>query len=372
MKRILALLLALCLLFGLCACRKKPNDSATGDSTQDSSTQDSSSNTSEDTTEDSSQENTEDNTPPPVLYRHPLTGAPLEQPWSGKFTAVMINNLKYAMPQHGISQADILYEVEVEGDITRCMALFSDLSKVGVIGPIRSARTAFNSISVSFDAPLVHCGGSNLALNGMYGDYNDTIANWQHIDQAYNGKYFYRDSERYNNGYAWEHTLFTKGESLQQAMEAKGYNKPTDKSFGLQFSENVILNGEKAEEIVVKFKFGKTTKFVYNTETQRYKMIQHGKDNVDGNTGEAVTFKNVIAIYTKQWYADSAGHKYYDTIGSGEGYAAINGQIVPILWSREGLRKPFIYTLKDGTPLTLDVGTTYVALVGIKNPISYN
>ena len=370
MKRIIALLLVLCMLLCLCACRKKPDDSATDNSSSEeiesSSSEESSSSSSSDTSEE-----LVDNTPPPVLYRHPLNGYALEQPWSGKVTAVMINNLKYAMPQHGISQADILYEIEVEGDITRCLALFSDLSQVGAIGPVRSARTAFNSVAVSFDAVIAHCGGSNLALKGMYGAYNDTIANWQHIDEAYNSKYFYRDKERLQNNYSWEHTLFTKGESLQQAMVDKGYNKPTDKEFGLQFSENIVLNGEKAEEIVVKFKFGKTTKFTYDTALGKYKMYQHGKDNIDGNTGEVVSFKNVIAIYTKEWYHTDGLLKLYDTIGNGEGYAAINGQIVPILWSREGLRHPFKYTLKDGTPLTLNAGNTYVALVGIKHELSY-
>lgn len=364
MKRIIALLLAICLL--MCACGKKKKTDATEGSTGES--------VSQDNTQESAQDNTEESKNQEVLYRHPLTGAPLEAPWSGQVTAVMINNLKYAMPQCGISQADLFYEIEVEGDITRCLAVFSDVSKVGIIGPVRSARTAFNSVAVSYDAPLVHCGGSpGLALAGRYGATADTISNWEHIDQAAGAtsQYFFRDTERYNNGYSWEHTLFTKGESLQAALEAKGYNTPTDKGFGLQFADGVVLNGEKAEEITIKFKYGKPSKFIYDAQAQQYKFYQHGQDHIDANTGKVVTFKNVIAIYTNQWYAADGMHKFYDTIGKGDGYAAINGKIVPISWSRESLRSPYTYTLQDGTPLTLDVGTTYVAVVGIKNPIAY-
>ncbi|MBR2937144.1 MAG: DUF3048 domain-containing protein [Oscillospiraceae bacterium] len=307
-----------------------------------------------------------------VSFRHPLTGVPLEQPWSGQLTAVVINNLKKAMPQRGISKADIFYEVEVEGDITRCLAVFSDFTDVDVIGPIRSARTYFSSLAVSYDAPLVHCGGSpGLALAGRYGASGDTIDNWEHIDQGANGQYFYRDMDRYSSGYAYEHTLFTTGEKLQKAMEANGYNTPDSKSFGLLFDEGVTLNGQTANEVTVKFKGGKTTTFTFDTEKQLYKMYQHGQDHIDGNTNEVVTFKNVIAIYTNQTYHSDGYHKFYDTIGSGEGYAAINGQIVPIKWSRESLRTNYTYTLADGTPLTLDVGTTYIALVGIKHDIAY-
>lgn len=360
MKRIAVLVLILSLLLSGCSCSKDPT------------------NTSEPTasTAESTQETTQEATKPTPgesgTYRHPLTGMPLDAPWSGQVTAVVINNLKAAMPQHGISQADIFYEVEVEGDITRCLAIFTDLSSVSVIGPIRSARTYYNSLAVSYDAPLVHCGGSpGLALAGRYGATADTIANWEHIDQADNGKYFYRDKDRQNSGYSYEHTLFTKGELLQQAMDAKGYNTPTDKTFGLQFDDSVTLKGDNAEEIKVKFKSGKVTTFVYSESTQNYKMIQHGKDNVDGNTGNVVTFKNVIAIYTNQWYHSDGTHKFYDTIGSGKGYAAINGKIVPILWSRESLRSPYTYTLEDGTPLILEAGNSYIALVGIKHEIAY-
>ncbi len=382
MKRIVVLLLILCLL--LCACNLRQGtpdtiggtqastgEDTTQDTTQDN-TQDTTQGTIQDTTLDSTQDSTTEETQvQQVLYRHPLTGAALESPWSGQVTAVVINNLWKAMPQYGISQADMFYEVEVESGITRCLALYTDLSNVGVIGPVRSARTAFNSIAVSFDAPIMHCGGSSFALNAKYDDSNDRIAKWEHVDEIYNSKYFYRDAQRYADGYGWEHTLFTRGELLQKALNDKGYNTPTDKSFGMQFLEHVTLGGKSAQEVTVTFKGKKTSTFIYNADSRQYKMMQYGKDNIDGNTGEAVTFKNVVVLYTKQWKAFDGVHIYYDTIGSGEGYAAVNGEIIPILWKRETLRGPFTYTLGDGTPLTLAVGNTYVALVGAKYPISY-
>lgn len=359
MKRLIALFLALCLLAGLmlCGCKKKPATENTTETTQE-------------TVQNTTQETTEETKAKEVLYRHPLTGAPLDAPWSGQVVAVMINNLKKAMPQKGISNADIFYEIEVEGDITRCLAVFTDLTKVKDIGPIRSARTVFNSVAVSYDAPLIHCGGSpGLALAARYGATSDKIANWEHIDA--DSKYFYRDRDRYNSGYAWEHTLFTTGEKLAAALDAYKYNTPTDKTYGLQFVDGVNLGGEKAEKVTVQFKGGKKTVLTYDASIGEYKLNMHGTEHIDGNTNEPVTFKNVIAIYTKQTYASDGTHKFYDTITSGEGYAAINGKIMPIKWNRAGLREPFTYTLVDDTPLKLDVGTTYVALVGIKNPIAY-
>ena len=208
-----------------------------------------------------------------------------------------------------------------------------------------------------------------MALSARYDDSYDKIDNWEHIDS--DSKYFYRDLDRYNSGYAWEHTLFTTGEKLQAAIDAYGYNTPTDKTFGLQFKDGVELTGETAEEITIKFKGGKKTILTYDASLGQYKVNIHGSEHIDGNTKQPVTFKNVIAIYTKQWYHSNGMHKFYNTIGSGEGYAAIGGKIVPITWTRESLRTSYVYTLADGTPLDLDVGTTYIALVGTKHPIAY-
>lgn len=363
MKRLTALLLILCLL--LCACAKKDSAETTEDTTVP---------TTEETKPAETKPTETEPTEPSVaelVNRHPLTGEVLNDPWMGQVVAVVVNNLRDAMPQCGISSADMYYEVEVESGITRCVALFTDLSDVKAIGPIRSARSAFNSIATSFDAPLVHCGGSDFALKAQYGDSSDQIKNWEHINEMENGSYFFRDKQRQKDGYAYEHTLFTTGELLQMVLDEKGMNTPTDKSFGMQFQENVKLNGEKAEEIVVTFKGTKTSKFIYDSASGLYKMFQHGKENIDGNTQEQVAFKNVIAIYTDQWMANDGVHVFYETIGSGDGYAAINGTIVPILWNRTDVYSPFTYTLADGTPLQLDVGTTYVGLVGIQNPISY-
>lgn len=368
MKRITALLLIFCLL--LCACRRKPSGSgatteATGN-TKPTVTQPNQ----EDTKPTEPGSPTEPEETQPAVNRHPLTGVVLDEPWVGQAVAVMINNAAAAMPQCGISQADIFCELEVEGSSTRCLAIFTDLSNVETIGPIRSARTGFVSLATAFDAPLVHCGGSPYALDAQYGE-NGKLQNWEHIDEMSNGKYFFRDTERQQNGVAYEHTLFTKGELLELAMSNKNLNTPTGKTFGMQFQEGVQLKGAKAKEVVVTFKSGKTTTFVYNESTGLYKMQQRGADHIDGNTGEPVSFKNLITIYTKQWLAPTKVHKFYETIGSGEGYAAVNGTIVPILWSRADVNSPFTYTLADGTPLKLDVGTTYVAVVGTGNPISY-
>ena len=57
--------------------------------------------------------------------------------------AIMINNIKQSLPQYGIADADLMFECEVEGGITRMMAVYADYSKVPAVCSVRSCRYYF-------------------------------------------------------------------------------------------------------------------------------------------------------------------------------------------------------------------------------------
>src|SRR5579863_8827675 len=79
--------------------------------------------------------------PPPVLSGiDPLTGLPPTSPAAEKrpALAVKVDNVQGAWPQAGLNQADIVYDLPVEGGLTRLLAIFHS-ADVPVIGPIRSA-----------------------------------------------------------------------------------------------------------------------------------------------------------------------------------------------------------------------------------------
>ena len=61
--------------------------------------------------------------------------------------AVMVNNTKASFPQYGIAQADIIFEVPVEGAETRFMAMYGDYTQVPKICSVRSCRMYFPEFS---------------------------------------------------------------------------------------------------------------------------------------------------------------------------------------------------------------------------------
>ena len=92
---------------------------------------------------------------------NPLTGEPMEPEYeNNRPVAVMLNNLKAAQPQLGVSRADIIYEVSAEGGITRMLALYLEPEGLGLIGSVRSARQYYWEIAQGHDAVFIHAGGS--------------------------------------------------------------------------------------------------------------------------------------------------------------------------------------------------------------------
>ena len=72
--------------------------------------------------------------------------------------AVMVNNIAAALPQYGISEADIIFELPVEGNQTRLMAMYADYTQVPKICAVRSCRYYYPAIAKGFDAYYVHWG----------------------------------------------------------------------------------------------------------------------------------------------------------------------------------------------------------------------
>ena len=81
--------------------------------------------------------------------------------------AIMIDNEKGAWKQQtGLQQAYLVYEIIVEGGITRLLAIYKD-QDVSKIGPVRSARHYYLDYALENDAVFTHFGYSPQALNDI-------------------------------------------------------------------------------------------------------------------------------------------------------------------------------------------------------------
>lgn len=296
-------------------------------------------------------------------YYAPLTGEPLDaEPANTRPYAVMINNIVYAQPQVGIRNADLIYEIPAEGGITRMMAIFSDLSDVESIGSIRSLRPYYLSVALSYDAIVIHAGGSEQAYSDVKTYQADNFDGVR--DAKASAAIFYRDPSRGQHGS--EHTLFFHGTKVADLVQEYGFRTEHDSGYrtGLNFADNAAAQGTgDASSVTVTFNTSKTTKLTYQPDSGTYTAVQYNDDYKDGATGEKVAFSNVLVLSAAMSTVDSYGRLAVELTGSGDGYLACGGKYVPIKWSRSSINDCFTYTLADGTPLNFARGTTYVGVV---------
>ena len=295
---------------------------------------------------------------------NPLTGEPMEPELENlRPIAVMFNNLKAAQPQLGISQCDIIYEMEAEGGITRMLGLFQSLDGIGTLGSIRSTRAYYLELALGHDALLVHAGGSPEA-------YKDIPAwgvdNMDGVNGGSDAKIFWRDKER-RKTMDYEHTLVTSGEKIQEYVDGHfRTTHPDGYAYAQAFAEDgTPAGGASAEHLTLKFSNYKTATFDYDAEKKVYLAGQYGKDHIDGSTGEQVSATNVLVLETEisQIAGDTAKRMKARLTGSGSGTFFCGGKSVDIRWSKADRNSPFVYTLANGTPLTLGQGKSYVCIV---------
>jgi hypothetical protein len=250
------------------------------------------------------------------------------------------------------------------GTITRILAFFTDLENAGTLGAVRSARTYLLDMARTFQAPIVHCGYSSYAEN------NIRQTGYPSFNEFNYSQYFYRDQARLAAGYAREHTLMIKGADLYRGLLENKFDMtvPTDVYYGMDFSENVTLEGGDARKVTVRFfsPEGKTTTMTYDPTDGMYYGLQQwttrSEPFADGNTGDPVPIKNLLILDVKVWYAEDYYHVFTEMTGEGTGYFVCNGKYVPIKWHRETTADPFTYTLEDGTPITFGIGKTFIAM----------
>ena len=300
---------------------------------------------------------------PTILNQNPLTGEAESADFSAERPfAVMINNIIYAQPQVGVGQADWIYEIEAEGGITRMMALFSHIQDVPSVGSIRSLRPYYLSLAFSYDAIMVHAGGSPEAYSDCQAFAADHIDGVR--DPAANAFAYYRDPSRGAHGS--EHTLFLYGDKIPAYADQVGMRRTHNEgySYGLSFSaDSASLCPNDAANIQIAVTKSKTTSFTYHPESGKYTGYQHGGDYIDGATNEAIAFSNILVLQAEMRTYDSYGRMEAEIIGSGTGWFCTGGKWVAINWSRADLNSPYSYTTQDGTPITFTPGKTYCAIV---------
>lgn len=305
--------------------------------------------------------------PEPIIYYNPVTNLPVdEEKIRVRPIAVMMNNVKKAMPHAGISKADICFELPAEGNTNRIMAVFYDYEDIPQIGTVRSAREYFVDYARSLDALYLHFGGSpsfyTFRSQIMYDDLDG-------INSEVEKLLYWRDEARWKaNGK--EHSVLTSGEKIIETIEELDVRGTLEEDYSPYFwfvTTGSAVQGELSADIVtVPYSNYISPVFYYDEASGLYKRFQYGEPHVDAAyNNEQVAVKNLLILKTdvNPIPGDDALRVDVRTTGEGTGYYVTDGFARSISWRKPDGVSPVMICNPLGNEIQLNNGKVWVCIL---------
>jgi hypothetical protein len=233
----------------------------------------------------------------PISYPenvNPLTGLPYpnEEARARRNLIVKISNYPpIVRPQSGLNQADVVYEYETEGGVTRFAAIFRSNAPEHV-GSVRSARLVDLQLAPMYEALLAYSGTSEpiqkmiLATDWVYQAISPLKGD--NCEEAG----FCRFPQ---DGLPFEHTLFLDTRKAWELATKRNVNTGY-KIRGFAFSDTPDANGQAANDIFIDW-YGQTdARWQFDETAGRYLRYTDSVPHFDAADGQQLWTDNIVIL----------------------------------------------------------------------------
>jgi hypothetical protein len=308
-------------------------------------------------------------TPTPKPKFWPLTGlpAPADATSGRRPLNVRIPNDPSARPQYGLNKADIVFEMIVEGGVTRYSAIFHS-KEADVVGPIRSYRFSDLYLTQMLRGAIVSSGSTVEERDAVTRSIKD--GNILSVDAERDIRPYYRVAFRNapNNE-------FTSTAADREAVARVGGSSPVDVP-SLSFlpldadpAAGSLAGSQPATKLTIPFQGIWATSFTWDPAAKGYRRSQGGVQTVDGDGSGPILAKNVIVMTTDIWTTnvleDSLGSKGLDYRMTSGGAASVfrDGVRFDGSWKRDGPLDMFTFFDPSGNEILLERGQSWIHFI---------
>lgn len=307
--------------------------------------------------------------------------------------AVSVENSLDARPQSGLSLADVVYEVTVEGGVTRFLGLFYCGASLGNISvaPVRSARANFVTIVSEYDALFSHVGGANrigdnATKTDPKADAMGQIAQYHIKDLDQYGISYpdcFRNYDRLDHPVVTEHTMVCLTDNLFNVAVKRGWTNVDDK--GTPWDENFVSwkfkedpdEDKRSDQQTISFSFWAgynlyDVTWIYDRTSNFYKRVNGGKPHTDLETSEQLSAKNIVIQFAKeQRSVDENLHNLYETLGEGKALIFQDGQAITGTWKKTTRTGRTRFFDQNGKEVVFTAGPIWIEVVPLGNDVNY-
>jgi len=273
---------------------------------------------------------------------------------------IKVANDPAARPQSGMSQADLVLEIPVEGGITRYALVFQsqDPSKVG---PVRSARQSDLNYLPALHAILAHVGASESVTQMVRGAAKS--GSFVDIDEFQHADAFERVA-----GKVAPYNAYTSGSKIRDAAGDAGRARVDVPVLGFNSSVGKAV-GKEATSLAIPYTGAGKVTYAFDAAVGSFHRTQGGQATMDADAKKEVMPDNVVVIKTEvkeiPGTADVTGAPSVDFRATGTGAVVIlrEGKRFDGTWTRGGTSDMYRFADSAGAPIPLKPGLTWIHIV---------
>jgi hypothetical protein len=295
--------------------------------------------------------------PGPPRPHHPRPAparAPLLSPFTGEpvpslrpVLGVKIDNYVLARPQTGLTKADIVYVLPVEGGLSRFLAIFSS-HLPPVIGPVRSARQDDIELLRQFGRPAFAFSGAQPQLL--------PVVERSRIVDLFDGLAggYYRSESR-----VAPYNLYARTATLM--AEAAGASTAHD--IGFRFGP-APPGGRATASFSVSYPAA-WLEFRWSAPRARWLVWMDGAPALTTDGGQlhpATVVIQYTTVRTSRFLEQGVRPPYAQSTGSGRAVVLRDGLAYDVSWSRPGADGGTTFTLPGGRRMDFAPGQVWVVL----------
>ena len=276
----------------------------------------------------------------------------------GPILAVKIDDTSSARPQIGLEEADLVYIEQVEGGLTRLVAIFSSVIPQK-IGPVRSARISDIDILSQYGKVIFAYSGAQRAMRSVIANSNL----WDYGAQRQSPTIYTRDPDR-----PAPYNMVLRADLLLEKASNDEREIALSKSVGWSFGK-APAGGVAIDSVKVRWPASKY-EVSWSKSEKRWLLSNSGVPNLSANGKQLGPTTFVIqdvemsdSIYRS---ADGGYTPLSETVGTGTGYILRDGRSFKANWSRPSAEAGTSWTLADGTAIKFAPGSIWVALTDQK------
>ena len=284
----------------------------------------------------------------------PAQTGPLRSPFTGKrvsalrrVLAVKIGNTVPERPPTGLTKADLVYVIPVEGGLSRLLAVFSTHFPP-VIGPVRSSRADDLMLLRQFGRPGFAFSGAQPFLL--------PVVEHAHIVNLYDGSVggYFRGTSRSApyNLYAHTRTLLAESRHASMARDI-GFR------FGAAPPGGRVMHAKSVSYPAASFRF------TWSAAKRRWLVWMDGsraRATEGGQLGAPTVVIQYTRVRTSGYLEADRRPPYAVTDGAGRALVMRDGRAYRVHWSRRHANGGTSFTLPSGRPMRFARGPVWIVL----------